>query len=34
MRKVDQCSDEMKTVELTLMTCEKRRDEMGRDEKS
>ena len=32
MRKVDHCSDEMKTVELTLMTCEKRWDEMRRAE--
>ena len=32
MRKVDQPSDEMKTVELTLMTCEKRWDEMRRAE--
>ena len=32
MRKVDQCSDGMKTVELTLVTCEKRWDEMRRAE--
>jgi len=34
MRKVDQCPDEMKTVEknLTQMTCEKRWDEMRRAE--
>jgi hypothetical protein len=32
MRKVDQCSGEMTTVELTVMTCEKRWDEMRRAE--
>ena len=32
MRKADHCSDEMKTVELTLMTCEKRWDAMRRAE--